>query len=421
MKAKSLVIDNFGKFGHIKVDFDDNVTYIVGPNGAGKSTIGINAIWYIFQGVSQKGTSLQGERFRFIGDDKPSTTNTLLLEDEELGVQISIRRTMTKSGHKVEFIAPPEMSLDQKWLDEIFNVFLIAPQKFIDLSPKQQAIELGIDTAEFDGEIKALKEEYTVINRQITAIGDVIEVEKTEAINIAEKMKQMSAINAKLKEQEANETKLFDVQKEIIELEEKIKNKRTEQDALISLLEAFDKNYYTQAENLNKELDTIDEINAKAQKYTEYVKEKEKKDKLQTELANNKQRQKDSLAKKVEYIGKFDLPFKNMEINEEGELLLDGKPIKEPYFSSGELLKKVPVIMAKVSKSPLKYVFLQHFNLLDENNQAEVIKNLVDQGFQVVVEVVDMNGKPDKNVIVLKDCEIVGGETEYSVEEGEVV
>ena len=197
MRVKSIMLDNFAKFDHVKVDLDPNLTFLIGPNGAGKSTIGISALWFIMKGIAQKGDGLQGERFRFIGEEKASGTGTLVLHDEKLGADIAVKRTLTKSGHKVEFIAPPDMMLDQDWLNELFNVYLIAPQAFIDLSSKEQAIALGIDTKEYDNLLKAAKEDYTVINRQIRALGEIVEVPEVKRVSSGELASKLSVLETR--------------------------------------------------------------------------------------------------------------------------------------------------------------------------------------------------------------------------------
>ena len=61
--------------------------------------------------------------------------------------------------------------------------------------------------------------------------------------------------------------------------------------------------------------------------------------------------------------------------------------------------------------SPLKYVYLEQFDLLDEANRKMVLDYLLKEGFQVVVEVV--GDKPVAgNSILLKDCQVVKDETE---------
>jgi hypothetical protein len=85
---------------------------------------------------------------------------------------------------------------------------------------------------------------------------------------------------------------------------------------------------------------------------------------------------------------------------------LDSKPIKEPYFSTGEILKIVPTLLS-TSNPDLKYVFLQDFNLMDEDKQKEIADYLTNKGFQLVVEMVGKSKVAEKNCILLKDNIVV--------------
>ena len=91
---------------------------------------------------------------------------------------------MTKDGTEVSFEGPLGVKLDQKWLNDLFDIFMISPKYFESLSSKQQALALGIDLSDHDKKIKALKDEYTLIGRQITEIGTPAEVEKVDEVKV---------------------------------------------------------------------------------------------------------------------------------------------------------------------------------------------------------------------------------------------
>lgn len=422
------MLDNFGKFGHIKVSLDPSVTYLTGPNGSGKTSIGLNAIWFAMKGIAQKGNDvLLGERFRFIGEEKPKAVSTIVIYDEKLGTDIVVRRSLTKSGHKVEFQAKEGVNLDQKWLDDIFNVFLIAPQRFIDLNPKDQALALGIDVTKFDERLTDLKEEYTEINRRFRAMGEIEDLQPVTRVDVTKLNEERVRIREIQISKEAKEKSLGSVQANIISgretvtrlkqelkrAEESLANNETEQRTLIAELEAIPTDLDEKLEEIKTSVTHADQINKQADAYEKSIQEKKEKDDILKELMDNKEAQSKVEKEKQDFIQAFDFPFRNLSVDEDGGLLLDEKPIKEPYFSSGELLKIVPIMMAATSKSPLKYVFIQHFNLLDLSHQASVIKALTDKGFQVVLEVVDESQRPSDNVIVLRDLElVVDGESE---------
>src|SRR6056297_2685178 len=174
-KLKNLYLRNFGAYNEDNVNFDDQVTYLVGPNGAGKTTAGLNGIWFVMQGVAQrKGNSavpLMGERFRFIGKSGESAEGSITIRDESYNMDIKVHRKITKDETSLEIWPEDEKNdpepLNQKWLNSLFNIFLVNPQRFIDLDSKQQAEALGIDTDKFDEKISKLKTEHRDINRDI--------------------------------------------------------------------------------------------------------------------------------------------------------------------------------------------------------------------------------------------------------------
>jgi hypothetical protein len=85
---------------------------------------------------------------------------------------------------------------------------------------------------------------------------------------------------------------------------------------------------------------------------------------------------------------------------------MNGKPLKEQYFSTGELLKVIPILMT--FKNPeFKYVFLQDFVLMDEDKQKETIDYLTKQGFQLVIEVVGKTKAEGVKSILLKEQKVV--------------
>ncbi len=459
MKVHSIKLFNFAKYDQVDVSFDDKVTYLIGNNGAGKSTLGISAIWFMFQGIAEKSgkdtNPLIGERFRFIGPKAATAKGEMILHDEKTGVDIKVLRKLTKSGSELSFEAPESMSLDQQWLTDLFNIFLIAPKKFTELSPKEQAKALGIDTKKFDDEITELKKKYTEINAVYRSFGEIEKVEQVERVDVADLQRKKDAIRENLNKlfkenQEANKktkeawtTLKENVDKEVYNHNFQVDQQAIRIDNIMKAIETLEHYQYTDAKAIIewmdkvyprmekktavypdeptyipeipndadlKEIDqqilTASETNQKALLYDQYLVKASQKEIKYIELQNNKEAQTSKENERLEYIKEFKLPFSNLSIGEDGELLLAGKPIKEPYFSTGELLKVIPILIA--SQNPeLKYVFLQDFNLLDDEKQTEIEKHLTDNGFQLVVEMVGKEKLADKSCILLKDNVVV--------------
>jgi chromosome segregation ATPase len=460
MKVKEISLTNFAKYDQVTVSFDENVTYLIGKNGSGKSTLGITAIWFMFQGIAEKSSNgnnpLIGERFRFIGPKAASAKGEMILHDEKTGVDIKVIRKLTKSGSDLNFEAPDGVELGQQWLTDLFNIFLIAPKKFCELTPKDQAKALGIDTKKFDEEIADLKKKYTEINAVYRAFGDLREVDKVEKVDIAALQFQKEEIKARLnnlylQNKKHNEEALKgweedckNVEAEISQFNNKqyaLQNTIEQATSLVSKLESLGyegyevrtwitalgkpeetrsfEDFYPQKPALieelpdRAELDAIDQqiidagkINEQALLYEQYLQKKEQKETQELRLKANKELQAITEQKRVDYIKAFKFPFSNITVDDDGQLLLAGKPIKDPYFSTGELLKIIPILLS-TSNPELKYVFIQGFNDLDEDNWKQVEEYLTGKGFQLVVEMVGKTKVPEKNCILLRDNVVV--------------
>jgi len=457
MKIKEIKLSNFAKYNEVNVSFDENVTYLIGSNGAGKSTLGITAIWFMFQGIAEKASGgnnpLIGERFRFIGPKSATAKGEMILHDEKTGLDIKVIRKLTKSGSNLSFEAPEGYELGQQWLTDLFNIFLIAPKKFCELSAKDQATALGIDTKKFDDEMATLKEQFTEINAVYRSYGEIPEVEKVEKVDVSALQAQKEAVRVKLNDQylankKVNEDLILAYNKEDEKAQEEYeeakrdmekKNNRIDKSKnLLDLLiaEGYEgKEVSTWIDSLpyirmvskrevskpacipelpdDSELKAIDQqiidankTNQDALLYEQYMQKKEQKSAKESELKVNKDKQTAKESERLEYIKSFKFPFSNLSVGEDGELLLNGKPIKAEYFSTGELLKIIPVLIA-TTQPELKYVFLQDFNLMDEDKQKEIEEYLTGKGFQLVVEMVGKTKVADKNCILLRDNVVV--------------
>jgi len=416
MKIKKLKLENFAKFTKFEIEFDNKITHLVGINGAGKTTVGLTAIWACLKGIAEKskGDQLIGERFRFIGNNKATADIELTLIDEQKNdAEIKVKNHITKQSNQITFEAPKNYLINENWLNNLLSVAFLSAKNFTQLNSKEQALLLGIDTSKFDSEIANLKSEYTSINRQLRSYGELIEIPKTEHIDIS------------------NIIKFNDVQKEKYTKIEKAKDRLTEIERETNLKVVEIKKLESQLEqckNELKELDSkkekgivyIDELpkpkplkditetteqNRKADEYKAYIEKKKEKDQVQIELDENKSKQSKKEKERVNYIKSFNFGFDGLSVDENGGLLLNERPIKDAYFSKGEL----ELIVANLYKSlnpDLKIRFIDDFELLDEDNQEKILKSLFDAGFQVITARVGKESK-DSNSILLRECKII--------------
>lgn len=406
MKVKTVELDQFKNFSKVSVNFDPNITYLVGKNGAGKSTLGTDAIWFILKGIGEKGDVLKGQRKLFIKEGT-STTGTMVLTD---GINDwTVTRTVTEKGQKLEIKAPDGSSLGQDFIDSFWSDALINPMAFAEMTPKQQAQALGIDTSSFDEELSELKAERTLIGREIKAFGDIPIPEKLEKVDVSDLLKEKEDIlkkNSEIQQVERTKSELSgrveSLDAQIVAMKAKI---AAMEESKLSLLKDIASLPPVQEilsyDYIDEKIRTAAVHNAMAIDYENAMTKLAAKEEKKEELGKNLQAQAEVEARKIEYIRSRQLPFGNIAVDEDGGLVLKGRPIKKPHFSTGELLRIVPLLMA--SKNPeFKYVFIQDWMLMDEEKQGQVVEYLLGQGFQIVIEVV--GDKPvGENSIILQD------------------
>lgn len=455
MKIKKLMMDNFGKFSKFSIEFGNEITHLVGVNGSGKTTIGLTALWACIKGVAEKAASgnIIGDRFHFIGPNKKSADLEVILIEEKTGETITCKNHMTKDTNQISFISSVGRKLNSDWINSLFNFVFMSAKSFCQLSGKAQVLALGIDVSKFDFELKNLKSEYTLINRDLKSFGNLVEPEKVEPVDVSvlnvEKdriRKQLNDLylanvehNKKLREkynqdvQTERENNIDFNQAQDIKMLN-ISNAESAHEKLIEIgykgdevawfikllpipepqktsITTPEPTYITERPD-DSELIEIDAkisnavtINSKAAIYAEYLKNKAKKDAKEKELSDNKYAQEAKEKERLDYITSFKFGFAGVSVNDEGELLLNGRPIKEPYYSKGELEMIVAKIASSIN-SEWKTRFIDDFEALDPDNQEKILKDLIDAGYQVITAEVGKTSNKDGSVI-LRECKIV--------------
>lgn len=455
MKIKKLMMDNFGKFSKFSIEFGNEITHLVGVNGSGKTTIGLTALWACIKGVAEKAASgnIIGDRFHFIGPNKKSADLEVILIEEKTGETITCKNHMTKDTNQISFISSVGRKLNSDWINSLFNFVFMSAKSFCQLSGKAQVLALGIDVSKFDFELKNLKSEYTLINRDLKSFGNLVEPEKVEPVDVSvlnvEKDRIRKQLNDLYLANVEHNKSLRAVYNSAVE-KERESNKEFNQtqfangfnlnaaneayrtlcslgyfgDQVSSFIASLpvplpDKTEITTLEPTyiterpdDSELIEIDAkisnavtINSKAAIYAEYLKNKAKKDAKEKELSDNKYAQEAKEKERLDYITSFKFGFAGVSVNDEGELLLNGRPIKEPYYSKGELEMIVAKIASSIN-SEWKTRFIDDFEALDPDNQEKILKDLIDAGYQVITAEVGKTSNKDGSVI-LRECKIV--------------
>ena len=424
MKVKQIFMDNFGKFSQFKMEFGDSVTTLVGANGAGKTSVGMTGLWACLKGIAEKnsGGQLIGERFRFIGPNKQSADLQIIVHDSEAGEDVTISNRITKQSNKIT--CSPVRS--DKWLMDLINVAFLSAKHFTALSGKDQALALGIDTAAYDERLKELKAEYTLIGRDIKRIGEPDEVpaviDKVDVVALTdEKAALLSGYNSEMakvmahntevtrltEEKERRERTILSIKAQIADLANTQAMEEVGLEAMSKIEKLLPDATEISTDSIDEKIDNAAAHNEQCTAYEAYVVKMDEIAARKEEMKENKEDQDSLLEERLEYIRGFNMPFKDLAVSEKGELLLKGKPLKEPYFSRGELEIVVSKMYAKTNPK-LKFRFIDEAAVFDKAKFVDLVKTLVDDGFQVVVATPEPR-EYDENVLTLTDCSLEDG------------
>ncbi|KKN76965.1 hypothetical protein LCGC14_0364570 [marine sediment metagenome] len=406
LKIKSLKLENFGKFDHFECVFGKEVTRLVGINGSGKTTVGLTGVWATIKGIAERASTgqLVGERFRFIGRNRATSDLEINLVDEKNGLEIVIKNHLSKQSNQIEFDCI-KGALPDDWVHDFLNIAFLSAKNFTQLSGKEQALLLGIDVDKFDVKLAELKQDFTIINSALRGYGDLVEVEKVESVSVIDLMQEKEIAEefnlqqGKTRaEKEQNVIAIKNIESDISLLQDKLKECKSKKFAPIEELKDI--------EEIREKLKNAADINRQVLDYENYcIKHKEKVGK-EIEAKKNKDKQSKIINERIDFIKSFKFGFKGLGVDDKGGLILNEKPIKEPYFSKGEL----ELIVAKLytSLNPIfKTRFIDDFELLDEDNQKKILDTLLKKGFQVITAEVGKVAKDKKNSILLRECKAV--------------
>lgn len=159
---------------------------------------------------------------------------------------------------------------------------------------------------------------------------------------------------------------------------------------------------------IDEKIKAANEQNTLAKEYEAEKKRFDEKTVKEKALDDNLTKQGEEVTARNFYMSGRKFGFDGLATNEDGELLLNDRPIKIPYYSTGQLI----IIVAKLyaSLNPLlKTIFIDDFDLLDDENQDKILDELKD--FQIITMEV-RKIKDRENMITLRECKVVIDEEE---------
>lgn len=412
-KISKIDIHNFAGISSFTANIGEGVNFIVASNGSGKSTIGISAIWACMQGIAEKSsngtTPLKGERRLFIGAYDDKAVISIVIKDADC--EYTVTRKISEKGNELEIVSSDGRKLDQAWLNGFFSSIMLNPMGFTRLSPKEQAITLGIDVSEYDKEIQEIKDEASFLRREVKNFGEIEVPEKVEAVDISELNREKDGL-VLFNSQQEEKRRAIEQKNEHVALAEKeverlMQQLQVAQVALDNrkreLRELPEPCEMIPLDEINQKISEASEVNSKAFAYQAALKKQLEKDAKQAQLELTIEIQHAAEERRVAYMKTLDLPFDNLTINDEGGLLMNGRPLMEPYFSTGERIKYATMLLSSRQKPEgLRYVFIEAFDLLDEKNGNDVLEFLLSMDCQILAEKVAKSGE---NILILSDNE----------------
>jgi hypothetical protein len=421
MIAKKVIMKNFGPYSEFEAEFSDGVTNIIGLNGAGKSTL-IKSFLACMKGVSKNQGGLVGERYQFIGNNGKTAKLSWILRDEVEGFDVVVTNKISKNTNSITFEAPEGCNLGEGWLKDLFNVSLMSAKHFCSHSPKEQAGLLGINTDEFDDEIRDLKEEFTLLNRDHNNFGDLSVVpEEVEEVKVDKLAADLEELQEKKEDYEILKSNIanckIDIEnsrEQIESLEDQLKNAKKNLADERKELDEMDREFQgvvdpsAEIEQTQRKIKDSQEINEKALVYTQWEEKVKEKDAAKKLVDKNKSDQKAAEKKKIDHLKTYDFPFSDMGIDDDGGLMLKGRHINGNGFSQGELELIVAKIIIRLNPQ-FRVRLIDDASLLDDKKNNSIVSQLLDDGFQVIMFYVG-DQKRDKNSILLRECKIVDGD-----------
>lgn len=408
MKLKGLKLVNFAKFSNFEVEFNGDITNLYGINGAGKTTIGLVALQAGLRGIasSAKDGQLVGDRFRFIGANKKSADIIITIIDEKSNVEIVVSNRITEAGNTITFDAPDNYPLSKDWLNRLFNAAFLSAKHFTSLSSKEQALALGIDTGNIDSKIVNAKSELTITNRAIKDLGHLEPQDPAEKVSVSELVKVLNEINDENKKIETFNDSIISVRtktdlfkEELIELENKIAEIRGNIEKGEKWLEGREAKPTMPTVSIEQKIRDAEDINEKAEKYKMYKDKSDKLSQLTEVLVTQNKKVEDLQSERLSLITGFNFGIDGLDVDISGALMLNDRPIKDVYYSKGEL----EIIVAKLYSSTnpeLKIRFIDEFATLDEDSQALLVKDLLDKGFQIITSQPGKIAKGENSLLI---------------------
>jgi len=372
------------------------LTQIVGKNAMGKSTV-IDAIEILFEGFKRSPEDIITH-----GKEKAVIIGEL---DDFL-----IKRVITNKTNRLEVITKSGFrpQKPQDFLNTLINKLTFRPQVFLDKKPEEKLkflMEiLNLDFTEENRKIAEKENERLFVGRELKSLGEMEMPEKIDPVDINLLLKEKQEIT---QYNENEKEKQFDINffKSILkDIEYKYDNndkpviktglagiKKAIED-VISLLPLPE---FKDTAEIDSKISQANDINRKAQLYSNFIEWRKKKNQKQTEYDNLNEEIKKLREAKVKKLKAVKMPVEGLEIRElkENEYGLFYKDIFCENWARS-LGWKIALSICAAMQPSLKAIFLDNGETLDEDSRQALDKWAIENNIQIILTVVQ--NIPDK-------------------------
>jgi len=416
IKIEGWSAKNFRNLTLVDVEVEDYVLRVSGKNGAGKSSV-IEAIFMAILGPKYAGKNPQ----RMIQKGKEKATITVSLRDGDKDLEIT--RTISSVGMKLKAKASDGSKVSQEYLDGLINLTMIDPLSWAESKPAVQIADLkekaGIDTSVLEDKYDEIFKERTYQNREVKRLNGVVDSfadVKIEGPGItladAHQAKSLAAernskAEADIRMHESSKQKIVDLdtretqlKEEIYRINETLLSIENEKKVLVDAVDKFKPAHVEDLGGYDDDIAVAESISEKLG----MIKEREKAESDLTEAVEIAEESTDELntikADIEKAILDADLPFDNIEFDNDLGVIVDGIPMSE--HSTAEQIKAAIRINSKFSPH-LRVVYIKDGSLLDKDTLVELEDLSVSEEFLFLIELVE----EQEDSIVMRSGNIV--------------
>lgn len=407
MRICRLEAANVKRIKAVEVTPEGHMVVIGGNNGEGKSSV-LDSIMYALGG--------KGRHCEKPLRDGADHGHTVL----DLG-DLLVSRTYTAGGGGQLVVTNKDgasYKSPQKMLDALVGAISFDPLEFIQEGPQLQVATLqGLLGPEFmeslkrlDAHIQTTFQDRAHLNRQIKEFGIPEEVEPCEAMSLNDVLREKDDLETFNRQQAAAQAVLDQARNRVSSTAARIQELQLEMDRAVQEHKAAEERLgkvpmpepFKSLDEVEGKLATLEENNAQAQRYLEYLARVD-----QLEDLKEKARREDEMIKglrqdRLDIFAGAEFPIEGLEFGD-GQVLYNGLPLDQA--SSAEQLR-VSVAMGLAMNPKLRVVLVRDGSLLDQNSLKLVAEMAEASDAQVWVERV---GEGDECQVIIEDGQIKAG------------